>query len=157
MIEIERKFLTRLQDWPAARRRIAIRQGYLASSDRLVCRVRQKDDIHFLSVKAGIDVTSSYDFEYPVPADDGNIMLEKLCERPPLSKTRHEIELNNLVWEIDVFHGLNEGLVVAEIELPRSDMTLALPAWLGAEVTEDTRYRNSQLYWHPWQQWGQTG
>ena len=153
MIEIERKFLTKIEDWPAARRQIPIRQGYLASNDRLVCRVRQKAEIYYLSVKAGIDVTSSYDFEYPIPAADGTVMLEKLCERTPLSKTRHEIELNHLVWEVDVFHGENEGLTVAEIELPKQDMAIELPGWLGQEVTEDSRYRNSQLYLQPWKSW----
>jgi len=153
VIEIERKFLFAGEQWPRVERTILIRQGYLASRDNVVCRVRQKDDQYFLSVKALIDVTSNFDFEYEIPAVDGDVMLQKLCDRPPLSKRRHHVLHNDMLWEIDQFDGQNAGLVVAEIELPSADTVLDLPAWAGREVTDDYRYRNSNLYLSPWSGW----
>ncbi len=153
MIEIERKFLVAADSWPAPQRTIRIRQGYLASRDNLVCRVRQKDLQFFLSVKARIDNRSNYDFEYEIPAADGELMLSTLCDRAPLSKRRHHVMHNDMLWEIDVFEGPNDGLIVAEIELPDADTPLELPNWAGQEVTEDLRYRNSNLYLDPWSTW----
>lgn len=156
MIEIERRFLVDKQEWPRGNRTIAISQGYLARRDGLVCRVRQKNEVFYLSIKARIDSVSSYDYEYPIPPEDGNVMLSTLCDRPPVSKTRHEVELDNLVWEIDEFHGANEGLIVAEIELPTADYQVQLPTWLSAEITDDERYSNASLYENPWTAWGKS-
>jgi len=130
-----------------------MRQGYLAQQGQLVCRVRQKDDQYYLSVKARIDDQSSYDYEYPIPSEDGATMLERLCAHSPISKTRYEIEVSGLVWEVDEFHGANDGLVVAEIELPAADYPFELPDWVADEVTGDHRYTNSALYLNPWTQW----
>jgi len=77
-------------------------------------------------------------------------MLSTLCDRPPISKTRHEVTINSLLWEIDEFHDANEGLVIAEIELPSADEHIELPEWLDIEVTDDESYSNSSLYEHPW-------
>ena len=153
MIETERKFLLADQHWPTPERSICIRQGYLAQADHLVCRVRQKDQGFFLSIKSAIDEQSSYDFEYPIPAADGRIMLDELCTRPPVAKTRHLIKYDHLTWEVDEFHGLNQGLTVAEIELPSPEFVLNLPDWIGEEVTSDSRYRNAALYTCPYQSW----
>lgn len=156
MIEIERKFLVVADRWPRGSRKISMRQGYLASQDGLVCRVRQKDDEYFLSLKARIDTMSSYDYEYVIPAADGQTMLDKICTRTAISKTRHEVMQDGMLWEIDEFHALNAGLVVAEVELPGADHPLSLPSWIDIEVTGDARYRNSSLYEKPWTGWSQT-
>lgn len=153
MIEIERKFLVIPDRWPKGTKKIQMRQGYLADQNGLVCRVRQKDDDFYLSIKARIDSVSSYDYEYVIPAADALTMLDNICTRTAISKTRHLVEHRGLVWEIDEFHALNEGLVVAEIELPTADHPLDLPLWVGAEVTTDARYRNSSLYQDPWSAW----
>ena len=153
VVEIERKFLVLPGQWPKGENQIQMRQGYLADQDGLVCRVRQKNDDFYLSLKARIDSVSSYDYEYRIPAEDGITMLEKICTATPVSKLRHEVPINGLTWEIDEFQALNSGLVVAEIELPAADYPLELPQWLGSEVTEDYRYRNSALYQLPWSQW----
>jgi len=83
----------------------------MAREGNLVCRVRLKNDTYYLSIKARIDNMSSYDYEYTIPAEDGLTMLEKLCDKPPVVKTRHLIKRGDLMWEIDEFHGENAGLV----------------------------------------------
>ncbi len=153
MIEIERKFLVRKNTWPAPRRSIVMRQGYMAQQGNLVCRVRHKDSQYYLSIKARIDDQSSYDYEYPIPSVDGETMLGKLCSKPPIAKTRHEVACDGLVWEVDEFHDANQGLVVAEVELPRADYPLTVPEWVEHEVTGDKRYTNASLYHSPWSQW----
>lgn len=153
MIEIERKFLVVPDRWPAGSKKVEMRQGYLADQSGLVCRVRQKNDDYYLSVKARIDTITSYDYEYNIPAADAITMLDNICTATPISKTRHEVEHKGLVWEIDEFHALNQGLIVAEIELPRADHALELPEWVGTEVSNDSRYRNSSLYRSPWTTW----
>lgn len=153
MIEIERKFLVVSGHWPQGQNQIQMRQGYLADQDGLVCRVRQKNDDYYLSLKARIDSVSSYDYEYRIPAEDGITMLEHICTKTPVSKLRHEVSFGGLMWEIDEFQALNNGLVVAEIELPDVTHPLQLPPWVSTEVTEDYRYRNSALYQQPWSQW----
>jgi adenylate cyclase len=153
VIEIERKFLVAAAAMPQPERTIQIRQGYVASRDNVVCRVRQKDEQYYLSVKARIDSTSNFDFEYEIPAADGDLMLSRLCDRPPLSKRRHHVVHNDLLWEVDEFEGENAGLIIAEIELPSADYPVELPAWVGEEVTDDYRYRNSNLYLEPWSGW----
>jgi len=80
-------------------------------------------------------------------------MFEKLCSVEALSKTRHEVEFAGHVWEVDEFHAANQGLIVAEIELPDDTTEFTRPAWLGLEVTNDFRYRNSNLYTTPWTSW----
>lgn len=153
MIEIERKFLVVPDLWPQGQNKIRMRQGYLADQDGLVCRIRQKNNDYYLSLKAKIDATSSYDYEYRIPGEDGITMLEKICTKTPVAKLRHEVEFCGLVWEIDEFQSLNQGLVVAEIELPDVSHQLELPPWVTIEVTDDFRYRNSALYKMPWSQW----
>ena len=153
MIEIERKFLVVPGAWPVGENRIMMRQGYLAQQDDTVCRVRQKNDTYYLSIKSRIDTASSYDYEYPIPADDGEVMLTKICTRAAVSKTRHEVTVAGLLWEIDEFHGENEGLVVAEVELGSTGEKFDRPDWLAQEVTDDGRYTNAALYYKPWKTW----
>ena len=153
MIEIERKFLVHKDKWPTSDKRIVMRQGYLAREDKLVCRVRQKDDQFYLSIKAAIDDLSSYDYEYPIPTEDGETMLTKLCSKPPVAKTRHLVQHGDLLWEIDEFHDANAGLVVAEIELPSAEHQFDLPDWLAEEISDDKRYTNYALYGTPHNEW----
>jgi len=153
MIEIERKFLVKNDAWPRSESTVEMSQGYMAREGNLVCRVRLKNSTYYLSIKARIDNMSSYDYEYAIPPEDGETMLEKLCDRPPVVKTRHLIEHGDLMWEIDEFSGANTGLVVAEIELPDSDASVVLPSWVGDEVTDDKRYTNYALYCKPYSLW----
>ena len=153
MIEIERKFLVKNDQWPRSEDRIVMRQGYMAQQGNLVCRVRQKDDQFYLSIKARIDNLSSYDYEYPIPEQDGQTMLDKLCDFAAVSKTRHLVSQGDLTWEIDEFHDASAGLVVAEIELPSADHPFDKPDWLGEEVSDDKRYTNYALYCKPHSIW----
>jgi adenylate cyclase len=152
--EIERKFLVKSDRWRSlAVREQRIAQGYLANTDRGSVRVRLMGDRAFLSVKSmTLGVTRS-EFEYPIPADDARYILQNLCLRPIIEKTRYYIEQDPHLWEIDVFGGENAGLIVAEIELNHADEEFTKPDWLGAEVSDDPRYYNVKLMEHPYSQW----
>lgn len=153
MIEIERKFLVDPHGWPRGQRQIQITQGYMVRTDGLVLRVRQKDDDYYLSVKSRIDISSSYDFEYSIPREDARVMFDHMCVDNLVRKTRHEVSVSGMLWEIDEFHDANEGLVVAEIELGSRDLEFVQPDWLAEEVTADTRYRNASLATTPYSRW----
>ena len=77
----------------------------------------------------------------------------ELCGDVVVEKVRFKITLDGLVWEIDTFSGLNQGLTVAEIELDREDQTFTRPAWLGEEVTGLEQYQNSKLASRPYTRW----
>jgi CYTH domain-containing protein len=81
-------------------------------------------------------------------------LLDTLCDRPQIEKVRHCLAIGDLVWEIDEFHGENQGLIMAEVELPNADYPLQLPDWIREEVTQDPRYYNAYLSKHPYQTWG---
>ena len=144
-IEVERKFLVRGEGWRAgvvrARR---IRQGYLAREDGVTVRLRVSEGRAMLTVK-GPGLLERHEYEYPVPVDHAQEMLDLLCTGRCLDKTRHAVPHGGLVWEVDVFEGPLAGLVLAEVELPGAAHPLDLPPWAGAEVTQDPRYANAAL------------
>ncbi|HEX4297363.1 MAG TPA: CYTH domain-containing protein [Devosia sp.] len=144
--EIERKFLVVADGW---RRRVAhkshIEQGYLARGRRSTIRVRIKDGkAATLTIKSREPGISRSEFEYRIALKDAKLLLE-LCGALRIEKHRFEVPQGRLTWEIDVFSGRHDGLVVAEIELPREDYPVRLPVWIGEDVTDDLRYRNSSL------------
>jgi adenylate cyclase len=145
--EIERKFLVLNDDWRAAAGNPArLRQGYLAMTAKAVTRVRVAgENAAFITVKSNEPGRSRDEYEYAIPHADGAALL-KLCVDSVIDKTRYEVDAGGgRVWEIDVFAGDNEGLVIAEIELPDEDAVFDRPPWLGAEVTDDARYYNAAL------------
>lgn len=150
-IEIERKFLLANDTWRAqVQQSTRIAQGYLATDPTV--RVRLKGDSGYLTIKGkSSDGISRAEFEYPIPFSDAEALL-KLCP-VVLDKTRHLIPQNELIWEIDEFHGDNTGLIVAELELPSIEAPFARPAWLGKEVSGEARYYNSMLTQTPYSQW----
>lgn len=152
-IEIERKFLVTGTAFLATHHGRRLVQGYLADDGQLSVRVRIAGDQAFLTVKAGRDALARTEFEYPLPLTDAQAMIDGLCRRPLIDKTRYDIEVDGSHWEVDVFHGENDGLVVAEIELPAADAPFSRPAWLGKEVTTDPRYLNVNLARNPWRLW----
>jgi adenylate cyclase len=132
-----------------------IRQGYLNRAKERTVRVRTVDDEAFLTVK-GLPVEGTNpEYEVPIPPDDANKMLEFLCEKPLIEKTRYEIDHEGLTWEVDVFHGENEGLAFAEIELEEPDQAFDKPSWIGEEVTGNPRYFNSRLSEMPFREWNE--
>jgi len=89
------------------------------------------------------------EYEYEVPIEDAEVMLKTLCRRPLIEKTRHEVVHEGFVWHVDEFAGDNAGLVLAEIEMSHPGQQVLLPPWIGEEVTDDERYRNSSLVDEP--------
>lgn len=154
--EIERKFLVVGDDWKRdVARSETLRQGYLSSAGRCSVRVRIQGDEAFLNIKEAVMGRERLEFDYGIPVEDAVEMLERLATGPVLDKTRHIIEDGEATWEIDVFHGENAGLVVAEIELDAVDAHVPQPGWLGREVTELARYYNVSLVDYPYSRWKQ--
>jgi CYTH domain-containing protein len=152
-IEIEKKFLLSGTDWQQLAEPTAYRQGYLSSVKERTVRVRTINDKGFLTVK-GISVGATrLEYEYEIPLDDANALLDELCEKPIIEKNRYKINSGGFVWEVDEFFGENDGLVVAEIELESEEQSFDKPSWVGDEVTGDPRYFNSNLIQHPFSQW----
>ncbi|MCI6522968.1 MAG: CYTH domain-containing protein [Parabacteroides sp.] len=144
--EIERKFLVEGDFLSEATSKTRIVQGYICSEKGRTVRVRIRDDKGYLTVKGAASSSglSRYEFEREVPLEDAEQML-RLCEQESINKERYLVPYKGHTWEVDVFHGHNEGLILAEIELSREDEPFERPSWLGKEVTGDRRYYNSVL------------
>jgi adenylate cyclase len=139
-VEIEHKFLVRDERWRReVERSVRMRQGYLTSDARCSVRVRVADDQGFLNIKSGTLGIQRSEYEYPIPLAEAEEILDTLCEKPLLEKTRHYLRFDGRLWEIDEFAGANAGLIVAD--------------WVGEEVSHDLRYYNSQLARHPYTTW----
>ena len=151
--EIERKFLVVGEDWRWLGDAVEIRQGYLSTVKERTVRVRVMGDRGYVTVK-GITVGAARtEFEYEIPVADAHQMLDQLCERPIIEKTRSRIDVAGLIWEVDSFTGVNAGLVVAEVELEHEAQEIDPPRWIGEEVTGDSRYFNANLIAHPFTEW----
>ena len=152
--EIERKFLLRNDEWrEEVRDSVRLVQGYLARGPQSAVRIRVKGDKAELNVKHTLDGIERLEFEYQIPLQDAQEMLEKVALRPLIDKTRHHVEHGGHLWEIDEFYGDNAGLIVAEIELESTDESFDMPQWLGDEVSHDPRYYNSNLSELPFNRW----
>jgi adenylate cyclase len=150
-IEIERKFLVVGDGWRQAPA-VPYAQGYLNRDKQRTVRVRVVEDSAWLTVKGASTGATRAEFEYPIPVADARQLLA-LCDGPLVRKLRRVVVHAGLTWEIDEFQGDNAGLVVAEIELVAEDAPFERPAWLGAEVTHDARYFNSNLATAPFCTW----
>lgn len=156
-IEIEHKFLLANDAWRnAVTHSVRYRQGYLSSVAQTSIRIRTDGHNAWLNIKSAVIGTHRHEYEYDIPLDDANEMLDTLCHKPLIEKTRHFVEVNGNLWEIDEFSGANQGLCVAEIELEAIGMAFVKPDWLGIEVTDDLRYYNNNLAIHPYSEWGET-
>lgn len=120
-----------------------ITQGYLSRVPERVVRIRLLDDRGFLTVKGKNDGDIRLEFEYEIPAEDARQLLA-LCEGKIIDKTRYIVPFKGFTWEVDCFAG-DDGLIVAEIELPSSDTAYPLPPFIGRNVTGQARYYNSNL------------
>jgi adenylate cyclase len=153
--EIERKFLVTGPGYKEGVTGVAYRQGCLSTVKERTVRVRTVGAKGYLTIK-GITVgVSRNEFEYEIPAPDANALLNDLCERPLIEKNRYKVVHGGLTWEIDEFFGENAGLVVAEVELTDEQQAFTLPPWVGAEVSGDPRYFNSNLIKSPYTRWKQ--
>ncbi|HIP49315.1 MAG TPA: CYTH domain-containing protein [Lutibacter sp.] len=153
--EIERKFLVKGDYKKFVTKKTKIVQGFLSTVPERTVRIRIKDDKGFLTVK-GIgnkSGTSRYEFEKEISLNDAKDLMA-ICESGVIDKTRFIVPTaNGLFFEVDEFYGENNGLTVAEIELPTEETTFEKPAWLGEEVTGDVRYFNSMLMKNPYKNW----
>lgn len=151
--EIERKFLVKGDAWRKLATGTHYRQGYLSTVKERTVRVRTIADKGFLTIK-GISVGATRaEFEYVIPVEEANAMLDHLCERPLIEKVRYKINYDNHTWEVDEFEGENQGLIFAEIELKDENEAFQIPQWIGEEVTGDPRYFNSNLIKNPFTKW----
>ncbi len=151
--EIERKFLVREDGaWRQAGGTL-YRQGYLNTTKERTVRVRTIGQQAYLTIKGITIGASRLEFEYQIPVQDANQMLDELCEKPLIEKKRYQVEHGGRVWEVDQFFGDNQGLIVAEVELESEDQTFPKPDWVAQEVTDDPRYFNANLVQHPYSQW----
>jgi CYTH domain-containing protein len=151
--ESERKFLLRDNGWRGRAPGKTYVQGYLAGDGACSVRVRIADGKATLTIKAATAGAVRSEFEYPLPLEDARHMLAAFAARTLIEKTRYAIEYKGFYWEIDEFHGANQGLIVAEIELEREDQAFEIPAWIGEEVTDDPRYYNANLARVPFSRW----
>jgi adenylate cyclase len=151
-LEIERKFLlkTPLPDLVNGK---TIIQSYIFVSERKAMRVRIVDNICQINIKISKDELTRDEFEYEIPMSEGLKLIELGCTHSPIEKLRYLVNYENMVWEIDVFKGDNEGLVIAEIELESATQHFIKPPWIGEEVTYDKKYCNSYLYENPYKTW----
>lgn len=153
-LEIERKFLVHHASWKEVVKPLGneMRQGYLHADIDKTIRVRATNLKGFLTLKGKTIGATRSEFEYEIPKAEAIELLD-LFATSELHKTRYEILFETYIWEVDVFHGKNEGLIVAEIELPSEDAVFSLPNWVAQEVTEDNRYYNANLSKTPFQEW----
>ncbi|MGK7930167.1 MAG: CYTH domain-containing protein [Microcystaceae cyanobacterium] len=153
-IEIERKFLVIGDQWRNLGKGKSYRQGYIRTQNPdTTVRIRIAGDQGYLTLKGKKQGVSRAEFEYPIPLADATPLLETLCDRPLIEKTRYHVVIGEVTWEIDEFWGENEGLIVAEIELETDNQVFEKPKWIGKEVTHDFRYYNSNLVKNPYQSW----
>jgi len=150
-IEIERKFLVDGQAWREAPGQ-AYAQGYLNRDKQRTVRVRIVEDRAWITIKGASAGATRAEFEYAIPVADAQALLQ-MSDGPLVRKIRRKLEHAGHAWEIDEFQGDNAGLVVAEIELRAEDEAFERPGWLGAEVTDDPRYFNSNLAATPYSTW----
>lgn len=154
--EIERKFLVATSSWRSQiRRQFEIAQGYLSTDADRTIRVRICDEQGLLTIKGRPQGLVRREFEYDIPVEDARQLLAEFCDGHPIQKRRHEVDVGDHVWEIDVFSGANAGLVLAEVELEYPDEAIEIPPWVGDEVTGDVRYYNSRLVEEPYETWNQ--
>ncbi|WP_072622811.1 CYTH domain-containing protein [Spirulina major] len=150
--EIERKFLVSTDAWREGATGKQYCQGYICRGDRTV-RVRIAGDQAWLTIKGASVGIARLECEYAIPLEDAEDLLAQLCDRPLITKIRYKIPNAGLIWEVDEFLGDNQGLILAEVELDTPEQAIALPPWIGPEVSEDRRYYNAYLVDHPYTQW----
>ncbi len=164
-MEIERKFLVHGSPW----QELSITgtkytQGYLSTDKDRVVRVRLCEPLAaqpsstftpkaFITIKSALSGISASEYEYAIPSEDARILLDTLATKPFIEKIRYKIPHEQHLWEVDVFLGINTGLVLAEIELSNEQESFMTPPWLGEEVSHDMRYKNVHLITNPFSTW----
>ena len=143
-MEIERKFLVKDTQYKSLVQPKLIIQGYLCVIPNRTVRIRINNEKAFVTIKSKTVGITRQEFEYEIPVNDAKIMLSTMCIKH-IEKYRYTIKLNDHIWEVDEFLGVNTGIVIAEIELSNENETFLKPDWIGEEVSQDPRYFNSNL------------
>ena len=153
-VEIERKFLVDKEQWEALEKPPGkvIAQGYLYADETRVIRVRIAGDNGFITIKGRAENLARPEFEYSIPKEDAEALI-RLSSGYIINKIRYNIPYEGKRWEVDVFSGENEGLILAEIELENAAEPFLKPGWITLEVTQDLRYYNSWLSKYPYTFW----
>ena len=152
--EIERKFLVASDSWrEQVYQTLNIKQAYFCNTDKASLRVRISDQNGFISSKTMTQAIRRHEFEYEIPLHDAEFMISYMCMGSPIIKQRHLVRVADHVWEVDEFHGDNEGLIVAEIEIEHEDEDFVRPDWLGREVSAERKYVNVSLVSNPYKNW----
>jgi adenylate cyclase len=145
-LEIERKFLVANDGWKnSIVRSVRIRDGLIANNKGHKARVRIANEVATIALKSRRSGLPRTEFEYAIPYSDAEEMLRIMCDGNFLDKVRHFVSHVSNTWQVDVYEGLLDGVVLAEIELTDADQKLTLPDWIGAEVTSDPRYRKVNM------------
>ena len=153
-IEIERKYLVTNDTWQQnADEGIYMIQGYMSSNDKSSVRIRANGDTANLNIKSKTIGAQRSEYDYAIPVAEAMEILETLCDKPFIVKTRYHVGFRDKTWEIDVFAGENQGLIVAEVELNSVNENFSLPDWVGKEVTKESRYYNICLISNPYKDW----
>jgi len=153
-VEIERKFLLKDKSWrDNADTGTRFCQGYLSEDGPGSVRVRIEGDRANINIKSATLDMSRLEYEYSIPLSDAEQLLQDICIKPLIEKTRYHVHVHGKLWEVDVFEGDNAGLTVAEVELQSKDESIVLPDWVAEEVTSDKRYYNVCLVKHPYKDW----
>ena len=152
-IEIERKFLVASLEGIKFEKSLKIRQAYLFAESSKTLRIRITGDEAKLNIKSGKEALRRLEYEYRIPLKDAEEMFQEVDLVGNIEKTRHLFQDSGCTWEVDEFHGDNSGLIVAEIELANETQSFQKPEWVGKEVTEESKYLNSQLSRNPFKNW----
>jgi adenylate cyclase len=153
-LEIERKYLVCSDEWRAGvEQSIPIRQGYFCRTPLLRARIRVFGERGFITLKSEAGTLVRHEYEYEIPKADAIEIIERFSIEPLITKTRHHLTYDGVLWAVDVFEGENAGLVMAEVELTSQEQRVSVPKWAGQEVTADSRYGNSNLASAPFSTW----
>ena len=159
--EIERKYLVKSTEWRSHKEYLQSKsqamgtkysQGYIPTKDETTVRLRIVGDQGYLTIKSKTVGNTRAEFEYTIPVQDAEEMLNSLCLKPLIEKIRYKINFSSLVWGVDEFLGENQGLIIAEVELENEDQQVNIPDWIEREVN-DPKYYNSSLVKYPYSQW----
>jgi adenylate cyclase len=153
-VEIEKKFLVDHEKWqqivkPQGK---VYKQGYLLSDEKRTVRIRVADDVAYITLKGSTTGISRSEFEYTIPVNEGKEILKEMATSF-IEKTRYNINYAGNVWEVDVFEGDNQGLIIAEIELKHENQEFEKPEWVKNEVSDDRRYTNACLSVNSFKNW----
>ena len=152
-IEIERKFLVKNDDFKKQAKAEIYHQGFLSTNKKRIVRVRKSKGKAWFTIKGISKGALRKEFEYEIPFNDGEYIINEICKKPAILKKRYQIPWGGFIWEVDEFLNENEGLVIAEIELDTEDQVFDLPDWIGKEVTGNKKYYNAYLVKHPYTTW----